>query len=223
VTANTSTSESGSKSNDQKKENTSTTYQVGKTVDSKVDAGGSIKRLTIALMLNERKASTPDGKATPRTPEEIKQIEDIVKEAVGYTTSDTRQDSIQTQEVAFADIFDDGKPAAAKTASITDQLNQYLPYVTQGCLVLLALGILLYFRSVLMASGKKDATNSDAFEALLHNYTLQSNGGLNVTTNNVGPRNGAGATILTPQELSRLIRENPDNASQALKAWMRRS
>ena len=40
------------------------------------------------------------------------------------------------------------------------------------------------------------------------------------------PRNGsaqAPTSILTPAELSRLIRENPDNASQALKQWMRRN
>jgi hypothetical protein len=29
--------------------------------------------------------------------------------------------------------------------------------------------------------------------------------------------------VLTPTELSRLIRENPDNASQALKQWLRRN
>jgi hypothetical protein len=28
---------------------------------------------------------------------------------------------------------------------------------------------------------------------------------------------------LTPAELSRLIRENPDNASHALKQWLRRN
>jgi len=229
VTANTaSSSDSSTKSNDEKKENVSTSYEVGKTVESRVDGGGTIKRLTIALMLNQRKAATPDGKPTPRTADEIKQIEEIVKEAVGFTTSDTRQDSIQTQEVAFADMFDDGKPAEAKKPSIQDQFNQYLPYVTQGCLVLLAIGIILYFRSVLTSSGKKDDTTPDAFEALLQSYTLQSNGGLNVTNGHAPARgpggiNGGSATVLTPQELSRLIRENPDNASQALKAWLRRN
>ena len=55
---------------------------------------------------------------------------------------------------------------------------------------------------------------------------MQSNGGVNVTGGNPNPRAGSGGmapNILTPQELSRLIRENPDNASQALKAWMRRT
>ena len=230
VTANTagSSDSSTTKSNEEKKDNTSTSYQVGKTVESRVDGGGTIKRLSIALMLNERKATGTgaDAKSTPRTAAEIKQIEDIVKEAVGFTTGDTRTDSIQTQEVAFVDVFDDGKPAATKVASIQDQVNQYLPYVTQGSLVLLAIGILFYFKGIITSSGKKDEANPDAFESLLHNYTVQSNGGVNVTNGHANPRAGSGGmapNILTPQELSRLIRENPDNASQALKAWMRRN
>jgi len=227
VTANTGgSSDSTTKSNEEKKENTSTSYQVGKTMETRIDGGGTIKRLTIALMLNERKGTGADAKPTPRSAEEIKQIEDIVKEAVGFTTGDTRNDSIQTQEVAFADMFDDGKPAAAKTASIQDQVNEYLPYVTQGSLVLLAIGILFYFKGLITSSGKKDEAAPDAFESLLHNYTLQSNGGVNVTGGSATPRPGSGGlapNVLTPQELSRLIRENPDNASQALKAWLRRN
>ena len=227
VTANTAgNSDTATKTNDEKKETTSTSYQVGKTMQTRVDGGGTIKRLTVALMLNERKGADKDAKPAPRSAAEIKQIEDIVKEAVGFTTGDTRTDSIQTQEVAFADMFDDGKPAAAKTASIQDQVNQYLPYVTQGSLVLLAIGILFYFKGLITSSGKKDEATPDAFESLLHNYTVQSNGGVNVTGGNPNPRAGSGGmapNILTPQELSRLIRENPDNASQALKAWMRRT
>jgi flagellar M-ring protein FliF len=224
--SNAASTDSNSKSNATQKQNTSNTYQVGKTVETHVEGGGSIKRLTVALMLNQRKPAGA-GKAVPRTPEEIKAIEDIVKAAVGFTTSDTRQDSIQSQEVAFADLFDDTAAAAPKKASMQDQVNQYLPYVTQGCLALLAVGILLYFRSVFLSTGKKGETEPDSFEALLNNYTIQSNGGLATGPNGTGAgRNGpAGAmpSVLTPQELSRLIRENPDNASQALKAWLRRN
>jgi flagellar M-ring protein FliF len=227
VTANTApSSDSSTKSNEEKKENTSNQYQVGKTTESHVIGAGSIKRLSIALMLNERKPSAAGDKPTPRTPEEIKSIESIVKEAVGFTQSDTRQDSIQSQEVAFADMFDDSTPAAPKKATIQDQINQYLPYVTQGCLVLLAIGILLYFRSVFLSTGPKNADGApDTFEALLNNYTIQSNGGVTVSNGSASPRNGGVNLpgILTPQELSRLIRENPDNASQALKAWLRRN
>jgi flagellar M-ring protein FliF len=232
VSANSSSSagtggDSG-KANDEKKDNTSNTYAVSKTVDSKTVAAGAIKRLTVALMLNERKpaAGSPAGaKPLPRTPQEITALENIVKAAVGFTASDTRQDLMSTQEIPFADMFDDTTPVEKK--SMAQQVNGYLPYVTQGCLVLLAIGILLYFRSSMSSATKKGAeTDPDSFEVLLNNYTIQTNGNGHAPVARANGANGAhhaAGAVLPPTELSRLIRENPDNASQALKAWLRRN
>jgi flagellar biosynthesis/type III secretory pathway M-ring protein FliF/YscJ len=178
----------------------------------------------VALMLNERKPTTPGGKPVARTPQEIQALESIVKEAVGFTQSDVRQDSIQSQEVPFADLFDESTPAPAKS-TMTQQINNYLPYVTQGCLILLAVGILLYFRSIFVSPISKSGDEPDSFEALLHNYTVHTNGNGNGNGHAaVRPgANGQVPNVLTPAELSRLIRENPDNASQALKQWLRRN
>lgn len=216
------------KTNDQKKENTSNQYQVGKEVETRIMGAGSIKRLTIALMLNERKPAAAGAKPVARTPQEIQQLENIVKAAVGFTSNDTRQDMIQSQEVPFADLFDDTTAAPPKQ-TLTQQINDYLPYVTQGCLILLAVGILLYFRSVFLSPVKNAGDEPDSFEALLHNYAVTSNGHVNGNGNGNGnghaPRPGGAQTpsILTPQELSRLIRENPDNASHALRQWLKRN
>jgi len=215
------TTDANGKSNETKKEDTSNQYQVGKVTESRVVGAGSIKRLTVALMLNEKKPATAGAKPVPRTAQEIQQLENIVKAAVGFTTNDTRQDLLQSQEVPFADIFDDTTAAAPK-ATIQQQINNYLPYVTQGCLILLAVGILLYFRSVFLSPVKNAGEEPDSFEALLHNYAVTTNG--NGTNGHASPRGGQnGPNVLTPAELSRLIRENPDNASQALKQWLRRN
>jgi len=224
TSANAPAATDSGKTTDEKKENTSNEYQVGKVTESRTEGTGSIKRLTIALMLNEKKPATPGGKPTPRTPQEITALENIVKAAVGFTQNDTRQDMIQSQEVPFADLFDD--TAAPPKQTVTQQIDTYLPYVTQGCLALLAVGILLYFRSVFLSPvGKNAGDEPDSFEALLHNYTVTSNGGTN--GNGHAPvRNGVNPqapSILTPQELSRLIRENPDNASHALRQWLKRN
>ena len=211
------------KSNEEKKEGTSNQYQVGKVVENRVEGAGAIKRLTVALMLNERKPAA-GAKAVPRTAQEIQSLESIVKEAVGFTQNDARQDSMQTQEVAFADVFDETTPAPVKS-TVQQQINDYLPYVTQGCLILLAIGILLYFRSAVLSPVGKTANEPDSFEALLNTYSNHTNG-TNGTNGHVPPRNGSNPqspSILTPAELSRLIRENPDNASHALKQWLRRN
>jgi flagellar M-ring protein FliF len=224
TTANSSAPDAGGKENDQKKDNTSNTYEVGKVVESRIGAVGAIKRLTVALMLNERKPAVAGGKPIPRSPQEITALENIVKAAVGFTQSDTRQDMIQSQEVPFADLFDDSTTAAPKK-SIAQEVNGYLPYVTQGCLVLLAIGILLYFRSLTSTPASKAGDEPDTFEALLNTYQVQANGNGNghVPVARANGNGHAAGAILTPVELSRLIRENPDNASQALKQWLRRN
>ena len=228
VTANGSApAASDDKGTEEKKEDTTNSYDVSKTVDSKTVGAGAIKRLTVALMLNQRKPAGAGAKAIPRTPQEIAALENIVKAAVGFTSTDVRQDMISSQEIPFADVFDDTTPAPKKT--MAQEMNGYLPYVTQGSLVLLAIGILLYFRSVATSSSGTTDGEPDTFEALLNTY--QSHAGSNgnghaAHTRTNGNGNGLhahGATVLTPTELSRLIRENPDNASQALKQWLRRN
>ena len=225
VTANTAAGGSDGKGDETKKEDTSNEYEVGKTVENRVVGGGAIKRLTVALMLNERKppaGSPPGTKPVARTPQEIQALENIVKAAVGFEQTDTRQDVIQSQEVPFADIFDEAAPAPKPT--LTEQVNNYLPYVTQGCLGLLAIGILLYFRSLSSSSPKNAEQEPDSFEALLNTYQSHANGNGHSNGNGAPRANGTAAgTVLTPVELSRLIRENPDNASQALRAWLRRN
>jgi len=208
------------KTNEEKKEDTSNQYQVGKVTENRVIAAGSIKRLTVALMLNEKRP-VAGGKAVPRSPQEIQALESIVKAAVGFTQTDTRQDLIQSQEVAFADLFDETSAPPKKT--VTQEINNYLPYVTQGCLILLAIGILLYFRSVFLSPAGKATDDPDSFETLLSDYSSHANGNGNGHSPARPGINHQTPSILTPAELSRLIRENPDNASQALKQWLRRN
>jgi hypothetical protein len=95
--------------------------------------------------------------------------------------------------------------------------------VTQGCLVLLALGILLYFRSLASSPSGSSQQEPDSFETLLNTYQVQANGNGHTPIARVNGNGYAANAILTPVELSRLIRENPDNASQALKQWLRRN
>ena len=224
VTANSTSPDSSGKNNDQKKENTSNQYEVGKVVENRVDGVGAIKRLTVALMLNERHPATgsaPGTKGTPRSAQDIQALENLVKAAVGFTQNDTRSDLIQSQEVPFADLFEDAPVAPKK--SVAQEFGGYLPYLTQGCLVLLAIGIILYFRSLATSpGGAKSDESADTFESLLNSYQSQTNG----RNGHAVPRaNGAHPmpAVLTPTELSRLIRENPDNASHALRQWLKRN
>ena len=85
---------------DQKKEST-INYEVDKTVQHTQQATGNIKRITAAVVLNYRKKVDENGEITyePLTAEEIKEINNLVKEAMGY--NEKRGDSLTVTNSLF--------------------------------------------------------------------------------------------------------------------------
>ena len=67
--------------------NATTNYEVDKTVRYTKQAMGNIRRLSAAVVINHRKDVGKDGKPTTKAlPEaELKQINDLVREAMGYS------------------------------------------------------------------------------------------------------------------------------------------
>jgi len=85
---------------DQKKEST-TNYEVDKTVQHTQQSTGNIKRLSAAVVVNYRKKVDENGEVTyePLTAEEIKEINNLVREAMGY--SEKRGDSLTVTNSLF--------------------------------------------------------------------------------------------------------------------------
>ncbi len=77
-------------------------YEVGKTVRVVRSPIGGIKRLTAAVVVNYRKVTDKDGKVTmkPLTPQELTQVNNLVKEAMGY--SEQRGDSVNVMNTMFS-------------------------------------------------------------------------------------------------------------------------
>ncbi len=85
---------------DQKKEST-INYEVDKTVQHTQQSIGNIKRLSAAVVVNYRKKVGENGEVThePLTAEEIKEINNLVREAMGY--SEKRGDSLTVTNGLF--------------------------------------------------------------------------------------------------------------------------
>ena len=66
--------------------NATINYEVDKTVRHVKSAVGSVKRLSVAVVVNHKSEKLPDGKVktVPLTEAEIKQITDLVREAMGF-------------------------------------------------------------------------------------------------------------------------------------------
>jgi flagellar M-ring protein FliF len=83
------------------KKDATTNYELDKTVQHMKQAVGNIKRLSVAVVVNQKKQSLPDGKtkSTALTDAEMKQINDLVKEAMGFDAQ--RGDTLNVSNVSF--------------------------------------------------------------------------------------------------------------------------
>lgn len=81
--------------------NTTTNYEVDKTVRYSQNSHGGIKRLTVAIIVNNKEVVGKNGKVTsvPLTDAEKKQITDLAKDAMGF--KEDRGDSISLVNYSF--------------------------------------------------------------------------------------------------------------------------
>jgi len=80
-----------------------TSFEVDKTIRHTRSPVGNIKRVTAAVVVNFRKETDKEGKTTmvARTPEQIEQLNALVREAMGY--SKERGDSLNIANAAFSE------------------------------------------------------------------------------------------------------------------------
>ena len=87
-----------------------TNYEISKTVRTEVKAGGEVKRISAAVLVDGITTVAEDGTKTyaARTPEELAQIDALVKSAIGF--NEARGDVVQVTNMKFAEaeIVEDG-------------------------------------------------------------------------------------------------------------------
>lgn len=82
--------------------NATINFEVDKTVRHTRGTPGAVKRLSVAIVVNHKKGPVKDGKPgkpIPLTPDELKRINDLVREAVGF--NDKRGDTINVAAASF--------------------------------------------------------------------------------------------------------------------------
>lgn len=82
--------------------NTTINYELDKTVRHTRATPGMVKRLSVAVAVNHKRGPEKDGKpgkATPPSADELKRINDLVRQAVGF--DDKRGDSINIAAASF--------------------------------------------------------------------------------------------------------------------------
>ena len=122
-----------------------TNYEISKTITDQVQEPGTIKRLSVAVAVDGATAPAgKDGKPgaySARTPEEMQHLNDLVKAAMGFSTD--RGDQLQVVNVRFPDA-EDGEGVAASSPLMGFDKNDIMRGVELGVLALVSMLILFF-------------------------------------------------------------------------------
>ncbi len=127
------------------KNSRTTNYEISKTISKVINPLGTINKLSVSVLVADKitdKVKEDDNgtpaATIPRSPEELKSIENMVASAIGLVTD--RGDLINITSMPF---IDPGQPqSVAGEQAPANSLYQYLPLVKYG---LIGLGMLLLY------------------------------------------------------------------------------
>ncbi|HJW34475.1 MAG TPA: flagellar basal-body MS-ring/collar protein FliF [Holophagaceae bacterium] len=142
----------------EKKEST-TNFEISKTIRAVEQAPGSVKRLTLSVIVDSATVWEKDAKgdqvakAVARTPDELKKIRDQVASAVGFNPQ--RGDQLTVENIAFASTSNPVEEAEAKRQFWIDLAKQFAPtlfWIIVG-------GLMLFFLVIPMLKRLSEAIN----------------------------------------------------------------
>ncbi len=183
-------------------------YEVDKTIQYVQKAGGGLKRLSVAVVVNYRKTIDKAGKVVmkPLSPAEITQITNLVKEAMGY--NEARGDTLKVVNSSFARPAPEVIPDVPmwkqpRTVDLTLQAGKYL---------LMAVVLLLLYLRMLKPMLKKIAA-APALFAPSHDASLQQGGDMLALP---GQRNYQENLV----RAQKLASEDPRVVANIVKTWV---
>lgn len=185
-----------------RKKTTNNQYEINKVSTAMLDAPGGIKRISAAVFVAAKYEGTgADRKVVPRSAEELEKLRKVVQSALGVQSDATanRKDEITLEEMPFNETF------GTEVAQQMDQQQKHQLFWDMGKnagYVLLALIILFTFLRTLKR------TPADL-------VTIQNTGSRRSSN---GHSDGG---VVTVDVLNRLLRENPDNMTEAVRGWMK--
>lgn len=128
---------------DQTREHSITNYEIDKSVEHVMREVGNIKRLTISVAVDGRYTREKNGKETymARTTEELQQLEEMVKNTVGY-------DLARGDEISVANVQFDNEFLRKEQTDMEQQerLEFYMTIAKYAGLFIIALFFILFLR-----------------------------------------------------------------------------
>ena len=205
---------SGSANNENSETRSLTNYEISQTERQIIKGPGDVRRLTVAVLVNDVAETAADGTIafTPRPEEELAGLKELVSLAVGL--DEGRGDLITLQSMPFEQVTDAGTLVSDVSATTPLNMMQLLQ-VAVAAVVALILGlfvvrpILAGKPAVAALPSPDDMDNSEIVPAMV-DFSQQQN-------------QIAGPTSASPDAVARLremIAERESETVQLLQEWM---
>ena len=187
-------------------------YEISRTVAKIIEPTGTIKQLSVAVLVDGNYEAVKEGspvdavrKYVPRPEAEMKQIEEIVKKAMGYSSE--RQDQVEVVNVQFGFEGEMGTGSGPAADEAPTLLKTYAPYIRYGVGAALFLLILVFVVRPLVAALTTALSASSMHERV---------GGSSATVLSQGE-----PASLEQSQVLDLARNNPESTAVVVKQWLK--
>ncbi|MDO4905145.1 MAG: flagellar basal-body MS-ring/collar protein FliF [Lautropia sp.] len=221
--AGASTSAQGSANGSSRQESV-TNYELDRTVRVTRNQTGAIRRLSVAVLLNQRQSVGEDGKpvSTPLSETELKSIEALVQQAVGFSA--TRGDTVQVVNAAFTaqpsmDAEETPLWKDPDTISLAKDVGKQLGFVVLALIILM-----MFIRPALQTMRRAQEDNTRKLnERIDEKLDLPAPGGGSaanaISAERIDPNMGIGMTIAQHNALQ-LARTDPTAVATVVRNWV---
>jgi flagellar M-ring protein FliF len=195
--------------------NTATSYENSKSVETFSNAIGSLRRLSVAVLVNERMTGTAEKPVfVARTPAELARIDTLVRTAVGFDS--TRGDVVSVVSVPFTIAPPVVAEPETKTTILTKVREYEKPVLNVLALALAFVIALLALRS-LKTPGTLALESGNAQPALSAASVPASAGELPRSV----PERAIPASAIIRDRVVATVEEQPEVAARLLRSWMK--
>lgn len=213
----------------------SKTFAVSRTTRHLLEPAGRVKRMAVAILVDDVfESKIENGKTQEvrrkRTPQELKQIEDLAKAAIAFDAQ--RGDMFSLQNISFVPVPIESNPPPGKlerVLTVVERWTNLLRYVALFLLFMLVYILLLrplqrQVMSILRQPGKLIA-GQGAAGALPAGATTTAASTPALTSGSAAevPSSEVAQTIQLKKELVNRIKSDPEGASRLVQNWVRES
>ncbi len=226
-----------------------TNYEISKTTKTEITEGGRIRKISVAVALDDvRIAGVDDTPAsfTPRTPEELANIAKLVRSAVGY--DEARGDIVEVVNVSFMRPETSVDLAIEDTSMLGLTKDDFMRISEIAALFIGAILLILFVLRPLVKGLMSPSSNDDSFyggEAALPGAgrgkakSIQMSENLVLpgaaTSNNSGDNDDGDAmadlgldvaritgrvNASSVKKISEVVESHPDESIQIIRSWL---